>query len=393
MNDIQKNKTNNHTLSSFNDPLNAEGNKEVKAQLKTNIIGFDYLRAIGCLMVVIAHSDGLRILAINQTISQVFLFYYTSIGLLAVPIFFQVSLYLFYVKRKQKKNYFIEKRLPKVLRLYIFWTCLFMLAKIVVGDLDFYDRFGTFPHILGTIITGGKGLFYFFFSLLFLSFLADLSIAVKERFKIPVKKSLLYANIGFILSCVYLIAVSTVSLFHYQYIWTAYDNPLNFLPYIFSAYLIFHRASYLSQQQKYSLKKEINRVIIPLAIAFILCVVFEWKYFHRPDIFIDGIMPLYARPSLVFGSTALVYSFILLPLKPIPIVSLLSSCSLGIYCFHKFLPNFLGIGLNTIAVSLFNYNLSEDIALMSSILCLNWLFFSIMLTILFRKIKLFRQVL
>lgn len=358
-----------------------------------NIIGFDYLRAMGCLMVIINHSDGLRVFAINETISKILLFYYTSINLIAVPIFFQVSLYLFYVKRDKIKNYFVEKRLSKILILYSFWTCLFMLAKIAVGDFDFYDRFGTFPNILGTIITGAKGLFYFFFSLLVITFLADISIKIKEKFTINLKRWLFYEYLGFILSCIYLIVVSSISLFNYQYIWTAYDNPLNFIPYIFSSYLIFQRVSYLSQQTSYNRKREINRIIIPLAIAFIVFSILEWKYFYRPDIFIDGIMPLYARLSLVFGSIGLVYLFILLPLKPIPIVSLLSSCSLGIYCFHKFLPNFFGIGLNAIAVSLFNYNLSENVALMSSILFVNWLFFSIALTLLLRKVKFFKPIL
>ncbi|NEO85869.1 MAG: acyltransferase [Spirulina sp. SIO3F2] len=361
--------------------------------LSKHIVGFDYLRAICCLMVVLHHSDGLRIFAFNETISQMFSVYYMNIGLLAVPIFFQVSLYLFYAKRQTQKDYFWKTSLPKLLLLYGFWTSLFMSVKLLIGDFSFYERFGTVANLLATIITAGESLFYFLFSLLLITGLADLSLKIKAQYQIPENRWRIYETLGLIISLIYVVWAAPFTLESQQQLWAVHSNPLNFIPYIFSSYFIFQAIDRFIQKKSYNLKKEINRVVIPLAVAAILCGAIEWQLLYRADFFADGLLPHYTRISSFFASTAIVYLVILLPLQPNNIITFLSRCSLGIYCFHKFLPNVLGIALDKVLTTLWGVGIQDNIPLMSSILCVNWILFSILLTVMFSKIKFLRRVL
>ncbi|MBD2578280.1 acyltransferase [Oscillatoria sp. FACHB-1406] len=359
-----------------------------------SIGGFEYLRAICCLLVVIRHTDALRIFEFNNIfLGQIIDFFYQNISLLAVPIFFQISLYLFYEKQREKPNYFYQKRFYKLLSIYAFWVPIAVLGKIYLGEIE-SSRMLTEPlYLMWVIMTGGDTLFYFLFSLIFLSFLADLKMRVKsywqpsERIWIGVEYSL------FFLTCLLLIVQSTIGVTLKSYPWVAHNNPLNFLPYIFSAYLIWQKNKDTKNDQNYRWQNETLAIAVILGVI-IFSIVLEGRFFNlsdAPQVFLYDRLPQYARVSCVLSSSLITYLFIRYNPKPNAFVVLLSFCSLGIYCIHKFLPNFIGIALHQIVVK-FDYDLSSDIAMMSFLRFWSLFLGSLILTLALKRVKFFKQL-
>lgn len=359
-----------------------------------SIAGLDYLRAICCIMVVIGHTDALRIFEFNNVILHQFLdFYYQNIGLLAVPIFLQISLYLFYRKQNKEPNYFYKKRFYKLLALYAFWVPIAILGKIYLGELEPIRMLTEPSYFLWVISTGGDTLFYFLFSLIFLSFLADLKMRLKAYWHPSEKTWRFFEYSGLFLTCLLLIVKSAIGVALKSYPWVAYNNPLNFLPYIFSGYLIWQKTSDPKSIENYRWQEDAIAIAAILgAIAFFILI--EWRFFNLsdyPQVFLGDRVPQYARVSSVLSSSLITYLFIRLNPKPISSVALLSFCSLGIYCIHKFLPNFLGLTLSQIAAQ-FGYNLATDIAMMSFLRFWSLLLGSIVLTLVLKRVKFLKQV-
>ncbi|MBE9116909.1 acyltransferase [Lusitaniella coriacea LEGE 07157] len=352
-----------------------------------SLLGFEYLRAICCVAVVIWHTDALRIFAINDFFKQLLLFYYYNIGLLAVPIFLQISLYLFYEKRDKDPNYFNKKRLPRLLILYGFWVPIAIAGKVFLGEIELVKIGSSLTYLIWVLITGGDTLFYFLFSLLFLSFLADKKIAIKERLQLKEKTWIKTEYIFLILSSLLLIALSIAAIISQRTFFVAYNNPLNFLPYIFSSYLIWNR---VQKTQGNEIGENIRAIAVAI-LAILFFAILEWRFFHHPEIFLTDELPQYARISLVLGSSLITYLFIFLKLKPISLIKFLSFCSLGIYCIHKFLPNFIGLVASKLTL-LFDYNLTANIPMMSFLRFWSLLLGSIILTLVMKRIKFLKKV-
>lgn len=104
-----------------------------KEKAKENIYGFDWLRAICCVMVVLWHSSALDLLNNNPSLIIIKNIINFNILLLAVPIFIQISLILFLKKRKVKAKYFLESRIPRLLSLYTFWFIVRITFDQLVG--------------------------------------------------------------------------------------------------------------------------------------------------------------------------------------------------------------------------------------------------------------------
>ena len=140
--------------------------------------GFDYLRAMCSILVVAWHINLLEPLTRGNVllVNFVNIFNY-NLALLAVPIFFQVSLFLFYQNRK-KPGYFCSKRIPLLLKLYLFWTLLIVVFNFLVKS--------TLPQLSNaisvlTFIVTGNGTYWFFFSLIFVTCLAELTARITSE--------------------------------------------------------------------------------------------------------------------------------------------------------------------------------------------------------------------
>jgi surface polysaccharide O-acyltransferase-like enzyme len=295
---------------------------------REKIQGFDYLRAVFCLTVVVVHvslmDPGKLGGNLADNLTNIFHYNFT---LLAVPVFLQVSLFLYYKNREFKgSDYFAKSRLPSLLKPYLLWTLIFTLTK---GSFQSFD-FGNPKYVLLFLITGGYSIFYFFFSLLVLTACAEMMIRL---FNVKTSWARYGININYLLliaSCVFILAFQVSSYRGFTEIW----NPFNFMPYVFSSFIILHDFRQAPE------RPDLARVKLPiLATAYLVLSFVEWKYLlGLPSAGVwEGLVPTYARLSLVFGAWALTYAALLYAPQAPPLVQKVSSYSMGIYCLHAFL--------------------------------------------------------
>ena len=104
--------------------------------------GFDILRAIFSIAIVAYKTNFFyvpEILVSNDLTYALSAYVFSGmVGALAVPVFLQISLFLFYYKsEKTGFSYFIRKRLPRLILLYLFWVGLITIFDIFfVGGLE-----------------------------------------------------------------------------------------------------------------------------------------------------------------------------------------------------------------------------------------------------------------
>jgi len=264
---------------------------------------------------------------------------YANLSYIAVPVFFQISLFLFYFNsEKSRLKYFLQKRLPKLISLYLFWLTSKIVWDVLITGESGAVRMATrsLKGFLEMIVSGGNSPFYFFFSLIFITTLAEIFILVVGRLSNPLDKARVYYYSLFG-SCVLIFVFSIVgsntatdspvkqveflstlsSLAQWNY------NPLNFLPYIFTAAIV---AQEFKEQNIRKMILQIQSKLYFLATSFLAFTLLEWYVLE------DLIQ--YSRISLVLGSWLLLYLAILSTRKPASIITFISNCSLGLYAFH-----------------------------------------------------------
>lgn len=364
---------NSNSLSQFV-PERNQGNK---------LEGFDFLRAFFSIAIVALHADLLKLGPTN--LSNIL---EANVAYLAVPVFFQISLFLFYVKSEVSgSSYFFKKRLPKLIWLYLFWV----ISKIIFDTLlngnnveELRNNLSSPRQLLEFIVSGGNSPLYFFFSLIFITFLTEIVILLTEKIRKPAAK-IVYTYLLLILACTLIVIFGVCS----QFVDSSSDsnsrlfqvlanlgkwdyNPLNFLPYIFTASIAVKDFRAMESTGKaINLKPK----IYTLLFLFMLFSFIEWKYFND--------LLHYARLSLVFGSWLLLYLALMSNRKPSQMVKFISSCSLGIYTLHLFFTH----GLLGGEPSVFNPMLQLFPGLATIAEFLVALLSSIILTLVFRRTK------
>jgi hypothetical protein len=302
--------------------------------------GFDFLRAIFSIAIVALKTN---LFALAEILGSGVIAYglMSKIGYLAVPVFFQISLFLFYVKSKQSGfSYFLQKRLPKLISLYLFWLISKVLFDIFAnGQLEtIKQRLSSFRQAIEFIVSGNQSPFFFFFSLIFLSTLAAMLTTLLKRLEkpymnVPISYGLLFLScllvFSFSLTLLlvnpssgnsepgFLRAISSIASWDY--------NPISFLPYIFTAFIATQE---FNEGKLKSLTLSLKLKLCGLLFLYVMFSVLEWNLFEK--------LLHYSRLSLIFGSWLLLYLGILSTRKVPGIVKFISTCSLGIYGFHVF---------------------------------------------------------
>lgn len=364
------------------EPLKLLPKKETKFE------GFDFLRAIFSIAIVADHS-GFFTLATVQGVSTVTNLLYANFSYVAVPTFLQISLFLFYLKSEKVEFYkFFQKRIIRLISLYLFWVIAFVLFRLAFkeGSIEIAKlRTLSVRTWFEFIVSGGNSPFYFFFSLIFLTTIAALLVLFFKKIenlsaRIKVSYLLLF------ISCILVFSFSVVDQIISNYIGdressviqtissiARWDyNPLNFLPYIFTAAIV------VQEFNQGKLKKMAPLLKLKLWSLFSLFLVFtllEW-------ISLESLIH-YSRLSLVFGSWLLLYLALLSTSKVPYIFSLISECSLGLYAIHLFFTHgFFADNVNFLSVF---SNLVPSLAILAEFLLA--LSGSIALTLLLKKIK------
>lgn len=316
--------------------------------------GFDFLRAIFSLAIVADHT-GLFSLATIYGTSTATSLLYANFSYIAVPVFLQISLFLFQLKScRVVFRTFFQNRIAKLIYLYLFWLTSFVLFGLFFkgGSAGIAKlRSLSIGKWIEFIVSGGNSPFYFFFSLIFLTSLTALLVLVFKKVENFSARRISYWLL--FISCIIIFASSIVdrissSIYPNPQITSIVTkianivqwnyNPLNFLPYIFTTAIItqeFERGKFVKMTRLLKFELWI------LFFLFLIFTLLEWSLLDR--------LMHYSRLSLVFGSWLLL-DLALLSTRRVPaLVSFISEYSLGLYAFHLFFthviladnPNFL----------------------------------------------------
>ncbi|HEX3032628.1 MAG TPA: acyltransferase [Bacillota bacterium] len=297
--------------------------------------GFDYLRIIFCAIVVALHT-GLITASydLGKDFGKIIEF---GIGYLAVPVFLQLSAYLYVLNSSKGTNRFKE-RIKYLASIYAFWLALNLIIPSG-GKISSY--FSSFKLILETLV-GNHTVIYFIFELMLITIL----IEGARKFCNTLPK-VLGAFIGSLVLMIY--GKYLVESFGFG---LGYANPFNFIPYAFSAILL---ARLTSPGVPWDTWKKYE-VLVLLAALFAGLELFLLRGF---------IYMAYGRPSLIFASMLIVMWFQQTNFRPHRLVTVLSGLTLGVYLSHEIIRGFIvnlisdfGTSPNTLTVFLLTLMLS-----------------------------------
>ncbi|WP_027184255.1 acyltransferase family protein [Desulfovibrio inopinatus] len=275
--------------------------------------GLDRIKAWAILFVIFWHYQPLHLINLGQTqlstlICEVFFAGIRQVCLIAVPLFFLVSLIIFF-KHAPNRPHYLRKRLTRLLILYGFWISVQTIFASVVSPeplvIDWHFIASGGPPIP---LVGGS-VFYFLFDLIILTLAAGLFLQCSERGRIV---------IGVIVVATSLFTFSIVPYF------PAYapstTSPANFFVFIPLAYFLAQNPGFVLTYRRL------------LAVLFAFTCLFDminilWEL---------GIYYNYCRPSTVIGALYfMTFLAIELPPKGERIFSLIARFSLGLFAVHK----------------------------------------------------------
>lgn len=301
------------------------GKKALKQKNAAHYHGFDYLRAFFSLAVVAWHVDLFRLLYGQGYDRSLDVLAFNLMQLMAVPVFFILSFFLYARSREGQSGYFLV-RLRRLLMIVFGWMALTALFGEIVFHIDSTRIFISFDSLLNFILTGG-GLtpYYFLPALLWLTLIAELVWRSNKSEK-PNGAAMLGGALFATLMIIGLLGLAVCTRGDYSWV-TRFINPLNFLPYVFMGFFV------------YSVSRNTDSGLGPRAVGllFLVGAIFfafaEWSLLPQYPYW-DFILPMYTRPSLIFGAGALLSLILSVRTAPPNWVRFVSRYSLGLYCVH-----------------------------------------------------------
>ncbi|MCC5668115.1 acyltransferase [Nostoc sp. CHAB 5784] len=230
-----------------------------------------------------------------------------QLSLTAVPIFYIVSLYLFFQKSGSVK--YLQKRITKLIKIYLFWVIFqnifFIIATRKIPNLSWKIIIGLEPSL--PIV--GDSVFYFLFNIICLTILAFLYKLIKSDYL----KSIVSCTV--VIFCLFYFEACCLLNLSIPYYWL-----INFVIYIPIAFYLTNFPNKLLNFKFYYL------------IAFIL--------FSFHDIYLrtSGYdLSIYGRIAIICGAiTIFCYVYSRKEIKENFLVQKLSKYSLGLFSLHKY---------------------------------------------------------
>lgn len=380
-------------------------NDEKLSDKNSRLEGFDIFRAIFSIS-IIAYKTKLFYLPtfLVPTSASFFLSDYILsgiVGAIAVPVFLQMSLFIFDSKRnKLGSSYFFESRLPRLIKLYLFWIILITLYDILFVDkiLVFEQNFSSLKRIMLFVVSGHNTPYFFFFSLIFLTICSEILISFLKQINEAYRARVIYLLL--LISCMWIFTCSALdSIINYKWIQlsfleninklTRWDyNPLNFLPYIFTAAITSHEYDGGKIKELNKFTKQKLTFLLSLSIIFF---VLEWTLTSNKFLIQVDQAPLdhYMRLSLLFGSWFLLYIALIFKQQAPRILKAISNLSLGIYGFHVFFIFKKPLSFDKIYFLENIFQAFPSLQILTTFLIT--LFGSIVLSLIFQKIKLTKR--
>jgi hypothetical protein len=205
------------------------------------------------------------------------------------------------------------------LLLLSFWT--FALLLYSYGIVDFC---AIAPRSLSSLIifvlSAGHTPFYFFLCLLITTYVTYAALKLNNS----------AVFLCLFLSILLLFVMPILTIKTNLYPLSACWSPLNFLPYSFTAILLYRYSEVLAKMKS-------RIILLLLGIATVFAII-EWNL-YKGAVFFSGqgfAAPAYTRNSLVFSTAALFVLLLNIKAHSNSLVRFFSTYALGIYCLHSF---------------------------------------------------------
>ncbi|MEA5516401.1 acyltransferase family protein [Nodularia sp. UHCC 0506] len=298
----------------------------------------DIIKAIAIILVVIWHTKPIVFLNIEtntsflvKALNKISLLFYFEISLLAVPSFFIVSLYIFFLKSSNNNQLpYLKKRLIRISQVFFVWSIVqfsifFLTTGVLVNGEISQFHWLPFESPLQLLKMGGPSLpkvgdsvFYFLFNLMLLVTICSTFSILRNKFSKHINYFI------FSLLPISLIGFEISSFLGYN---VPYHSILNFIVYIPITYFL----SFLEPQK---IKKEYATIkyLGIMGTLFLLLI-------YKNEVW--GYTSIYARSSLVIGSVllflvALKIADLRFCIKYKSFWLFFSTHSLGIFAIHKY---------------------------------------------------------
>lgn len=276
----------------------------------------DFLKAISIIFVLIWHLRPLSFILDKDThiiiffTAKIFKYLELQICLIAVPLFYIISLYLFFIK-KPDNQYFIF-RITRILKIFLFWSIFHYIFFLLVTK--------EIPKLSWEIITGvkpslpfvGDSVFYFLFNLICLITFAFLyqQIHFQQNVKILIK----ILNYIIIVFCLILFEVSCINNVNIPYHWL-----VNFMIYVPIAYYLANKP---------------NKI---LKYKFLYLAAYIFFSLHDIYLHINRFFPsIYGRISIVCGAISIFCFIYSIKIEYSWYIQKLSQYSLALFAIHKY---------------------------------------------------------
>lgn len=300
--------------------LKSKGQTAAQAHELGHLQGFDYLRVFFMMMVLMAHGDFFRDLAVKREAvvgvgvnAWDYLFFHVQST--AVPSFILMSMVLFALKTATWGQ--CVDRVKKLAYLYGFWVGAWVLYSKVRPAPGIYE-------FLEFAFRGGGWLFYTFTVLMLLTPLCWLAVKLGPKGRwvglavsaLAVLGTFLYLRMGF-------------KWTHRSYYWV----PTCFVMMPFVAVLLNPHLKLLQTSSRVRWKWVGILCLLSLASAW-----FEWRLAAPYDEITPfrTWLPKHARLSAQFGAVAMIVGSLGVKSRANSVVRFFAKNSLGVYCIHPF---------------------------------------------------------
>jgi Acyltransferase family len=273
--------------------------------------GLDTLKAISIILILFWHLQPVRFVTRNDNHTLIYFLnglveiFNWQLTLIAVPIFYIVSLYLFFQKVRNK-NY-LKKRLVKLCSIFIFWSGIQIVFATIISS--------KFPNLSWEMIIGiepilplvGDSVLYFLFNLIILIIFAYFYQSLNFNHR----KFLSYIIVIFSLILFELTCLPKFSVPYYYL--------RNFLIYVPIAFAL---VNYTNKVVKFKF------YYLAAYILFSLHDICLRHYNYSPGI--------YSRISVIFGALTLFCFIHPLKIQGNWLTQKLAKYSLGLFVLHKY---------------------------------------------------------
>lgn len=289
---------------------------------RQRILSLDLIRLLACMMVVAMHSP-----MPSKMANGMFLAPLSYITAPCIGLFFMVSGALL-LPVSDNDFYFIKKRFAKIAFPTLFWTCIYLICSVLIGEMD-GGKYNLIQLICSIPFSStGNGVLWFMYALSGLYLLAPVISPWLE--KATEKEIRMYLLLWAVTLCYPILSL-----------WLKIDEGIGGILYYFTGYAGYFLLGYY--MRRYGQKIKLRIALIGFILAWVVLAVAKsrnwdvdfYDMFWYLSIFVALMCVFWWKVITVVADK--IHSF-----QPVVnIIVLISNLSFGIYLIHIFVMRYL----------------------------------------------------